>query len=101
MTSACRHERVVIHSLNNKDHIKQNASLSKRISVNPQSSLFGCGATKTIVACSGSPHNAVHFPSKYCMVVSHSGDYQLYITQIHVAQQLFWCCWNMEFKLTY
>ena len=38
----------------------------------------------------------------YCMVVSHRRENQLYIGQVCIAaQQLFWCCWNIELKLTY
>ena len=40
--------------------------------------------------------------SYYCVVVSHRGEHQLYIGPVCVAgQQQFWCCWNMELKLTY
>ena len=35
------------------------------------------------------------------LVVSHSTDCQLYIWQVGMpGQQLFWCYWNMELKLT-
>ena len=38
----------------------------------------------------------------YWMVVSHRREHQLYMWQVNVAaQQLFWCCWNMELKSTY
>ena len=38
----------------------------------------------------------------YWVVVSHRMDYQLYIWQVCMAvQQLLWCCWNIELKLTY
>ena len=40
--------------------------------------------------------------SYYWMVVSHRMDNQLYMGQVCLAiEQLFWCCWNMELKLTH
>ena len=40
--------------------------------------------------------------SYYWVVISHRMEHQLYMRQVSMAiQQLFWCCWNMELKLTY